>query len=257
MTHAARRTPDRIFVWRRLSGTYRCILNTLLVFAACTLEQDAGEVSRTRLRTLHFMIERFRSNHGRLPESLTTICALTPATCQPDETARLRDGWGQPISFRASNGEFELRSGGPDLRLMTSDDLLLASILERRAVRRLSGCYRVEGEAWDNLEPQIRQRVSFGELVLDTSVATNGGSGYAVAPTPTAYAGGDAFWRPEDSTSLVAIWTVGLAAEQLILTARDSLLFGQWSIGDDARSTRARGRIVLKRKPCSGATQPS
>jgi len=224
---------------------------TLLVVIGCTPKQQPQAVSSTRIRELHRQIERFHAVRGHLPESISDLCTLSGAECRPEDTIRYRDGWGQGISYRGTGREFELRSAGHDRRLNTNDDLVLSSALERENVRRLSGCYLVEGDTWVDLDQRVRQRVSFAQLRLDTTATQDVGGGYSVAPTPPAYSGGRAFWQPKDSNSLAVVWTVGFANQQLALTARESTLIGQWSIGDDVRTHRAAGRIILRRSRCS------
>jgi hypothetical protein len=221
----------------------------VLCAAACGPTQSAEDLTIVRIRELHRRLELFRNARSVLPASLDSLCVMDLGDCR-DESLVLRDGWGQTISYRQSGSEYEIRSPGKDARVSTIDDVILSSARERANVFRLSGCYQVQGSPWNSLDVRVQDSVSFKELRLDTTVSAHVGGGYSVGPAPVFYRSGRSFWHVLDSSSVAVVWTVGLANEQLFLAAKDGVLVGRWTIGDDAKSERATGGIVLKRSTC-------
>jgi hypothetical protein len=226
-------------------------IGALVLLVGCGPEQSGVDVSLVRLHELHRKIERFRLIHGQLPPALINLCDSISTNCRANESVRVEDAWGQGIAYSSSNGEFELRSAGPDGTTMTDDDLLVLSAQERSNTRGLAGCYVPQGDPWVGVDQGTKRLIALRELMLDT-VVTEYWGGYAVQGEPSAFSGGHQFWQPTDSATLVVIWTVGFASERLELTRRDSMLSGRWSIGDDVRHTQASGPILLKRITCRG-----
>ena len=88
---------------------------------------EAG-ITQRRIEILQEEIRRYRELKGELPSNLSEILTLP----QSDPNLRpqprwLEDGWGRAIRYRLESGgtAYELRSGGPDGRVGTTDDIVI------------------------------------------------------------------------------------------------------------------------------------
>lgn len=239
----------------RISSPCRGLLSVLLVLFGwgCAARQSEDEATRVAIRELHGILERYRTVRGGIPTQLDDVCRFDPQICAHKTTLERADAWGRLIVYSRTDGEYELRSAGPDGRLSTMDDVVLSSARERVIVSRFAGCYHVNGD-WTPVDEKLRSQVSFENLRLNTTTTDDAvGGGYTLAGGPPAYVAGHAFWYPTDSNRITISWTTGLANEHVTLTADRAGLKGRWFVGDDARSQRVTGTIVLNRKDCPGA----
>ena len=103
-----------------------------IALAAAGYLQSSGETdevlfpdptarTQVRLHAIELAVESFRRDHGSYPDSLRAMTADDMG--RVDDLYRL-DGWKRPFNYNAANGQYEIRSSGPDGVLHTSDDLV-------------------------------------------------------------------------------------------------------------------------------------
>jgi len=115
------------------------------VLAACLpgqrLRAQVGE-TESRIGAVRRAIVDFMQTHGQLPGSIEDLCKEgSPCRFMPISQDRggLRDGWGRPILYRQVEGEYELRSTGPDGNRGNADDLVFRPSWEHARVEASQG----------------------------------------------------------------------------------------------------------------------
>lgn len=219
----------------RASLTVLNVIILAVVAASCVTAQDLPEsVTFWRMREIRRAIREFQISHGRLPADLGGICPrATPCPLMPGGS-ELADAWGEPFSYEAADsGDYVLRSGGPDHRLNTADDLVFASAVERAAVAEVSGCYRIDVGWWKEF-PRL-------PLILDSTEV--GVGRYGVRPTPEGYSSGT--WILRGSDTIEVTWSLGEVVSKLWLRPPDSLLFGEAEVVGHRRR-----QISGRKVPC-------
>jgi hypothetical protein len=155
-------------------------------------DERRAEMARDRLRFLATAVERFRAEHGRLPESIAALREGVRGKLRPMVGQSLIDPWGGPIRLRLESGEglqtrFDLVSfgadgaaggapGTPDQDLFFSDQKPLTRAelgqnegLQARLARALSLVYQMDGvdydrPSWRNSDMSVDQiRLALGE----------------------------------------------------------------------------------------------
>lgn len=100
-------------------------------------------------------INHYQDSLEHLPTDLEEVCAANAWWCLLASPGWVVDGWGQPLLYRPSNGDFEIRSLGPDHTRDTDDDLVLTSYYEREQVDKLAGCYSLSAHVEERLDRQL------------------------------------------------------------------------------------------------------
>ena len=194
------------------------------------------EETQARMREIRTAISEYTSTHGRLPRSLEEICAIgTPCTLMPMSNNRvgLLDAWGRPFVYSVPEGEYELRSVGPDGIAGTADDFVFRPSVERFRIRSIAGCYRADLSWWKEFPGTV--------LALDTVRAMGA---LVLKPVPEPFHG--ALWELGRRDSLQLHWVVGPSVSTIWLRQVGDSLVGTANIhGHRARS------VVAYRTKCS------
>lgn len=208
------------------------------VTSSCPVRELQAQIGETRSRIQHIReaIAEYALAKGRLPETLQEICPdRTPCGLMPPSNDRqgLRDGWGRPFVYNPVNGEYEVRSIGPDGSPGTSDDLVFRPSSERSRALSLAGCYKLDLGLWEEFPGRV--------FVLDTAVLAPGV--FVLRPVPKQY--DQASWgvRSQDSVLLE------LAEIHSIVRIRFRQL-GDSLVGAAERLQRGPSKVVAHRTKC-------
>ncbi len=187
---SVKRRPERM----RFGFAFLSVLLVLVLPSGCSIHrQTPGEVTAAKLRQMHGALLEFRALDGRLPDSLELVCRRDGRLCELEAAISWKtDGWGRMFRYVRSDGEFELRSGGPDGLIGTADDMEISSLIERGRVHAVAACYLTPRAWWNQLADNV--------IVLDTVPR---GSGYTLLPDAGEYVGR---WVPEGFDSVRLAW---------------------------------------------------
>ncbi|HEU0014571.1 MAG TPA: hypothetical protein VFQ45_12850 [Longimicrobium sp.] len=202
---------------------------------ACPRARDAESETLLRLSALHERVEESARSRPGPPADLREACAgNTAGLC--GEVARGRqpaDAWATAVAYARQGSAYELRSAGPDRRMRTADDLVIASSRVDAQRRELAGCYA--GRRGGAPAPAA-------EVRLDTTRV--GVAGYRFS-MPSGYFGK---WFPLGDFVLLEFNLIESYEPVLMRVEGDSL------VPRDPRA--AGGRIpTLNRAPCGAETQ--
>jgi Type II secretion system (T2SS), protein G len=91
------------------------------------LNTEKTSRARAELESIATALESYRREHGFYPEAKTEAALIDKIN--PRYLARVIrvDPWHQPYQYEGTRGSFLLRSTGPDEKLNTSDDIVVAS----------------------------------------------------------------------------------------------------------------------------------
>ena len=83
---------------------------------------DPLNLTRARLTRIRGFLLDAASTGAELPSSLEQ--ALPSGLAPRSRSEMVRDGWDRPLRYRRFQGDFEVRSAGPDGRFDTGDDMV-------------------------------------------------------------------------------------------------------------------------------------
>jgi hypothetical protein len=196
-------------------------------------------------------LAHYQTRTGALPDSLGAMCPGNSRDECPWRSSlfEYRDTWRRPVLYSRVDGEFELRSAGPDGVASNSDDLVFRPSLERAVVARIASCYKISLPWWKEYPYEW----------LDLLPESTSVGHYRASPVPGIYR--VAYWQPISADSIIVAWVSQHHAREFHLRIYADSLVGRARLGAGFASGRGERlrphRVVAFRSNCRAPTTTS